>query len=286
MYLAGNAIDYMFIDSNCEKLDFNCVLSAFGDYLNDYYLSYQEYFKQNVSDYDIIRDKLFSKGQGAISLSLSPKNEDLKKVASWLCDGFVKYDDVETRNTYINKAIAYFRQMLVEALGFAYLKKRPNLNLYVARWHNIEVFLREAIINNELLNLESCSDDWLAFEEMEELRTIWDLPDDPPDLSYLPKELKTDESVHYFENAVKKGFVSFSCGTFIWKESKQKLACFAKEMSDRLHLSGTMNGDGSYRTNWQLFENLFNVKNLRYSMGDMKKIKGNPHYDNIDEIFK
>lgn len=105
-----------------------------------------------------------------------------------------------------------------------------------------------------------------------------------PQAPQLPPELSTPEATGYFEKAIESELMD---SNYKWLKSKVLLACFAKEMSDRLKLGKGCTGDGVPRVNWKIFENLFGISNLRGALNDLKKTGADPLDINlVNDIFK
>ena len=80
----------------------------------------------------------------------------------------------------------------------------------------------------------------------------------------LPVELQTDEAIRYINKAKELGLISDNGQ---WQKGLQMLACFARDMSIRLH-----SGKGE-RIAWQPFEKYFGIEKnkLRLNYNDIQK---------------
>lgn len=104
----------------------------------------------------------------------------------------------------------------------------------------------------------------------------------------IPDELNTEESKKYLERAIKLGLMN---ERYEWLKGKQLCAYFASEMSKRLKLGkGIVGGkDGSTRTSWKPFEELFGIENgkLRQNMNDIQKTNVYPMgWELVDKVFE
>ncbi len=90
-----------------------------------------------------------------------------------------------------------------------------------------------------------------------------------------PDILNIDEAKRYFKKAINLGLMD---PNYNWLKGMQLLACFAREMSLRLHLGKGANSDGSPRISWKPFETLFNQPNgkLRSNYNDIQKTGQSP----------
>jgi len=96
----------------------------------------------------------------------------------------------------------------------------------------------------------------------------------------IPKELATQEAKVYLDKAIRLGLMDCN---YKWLKGKQMLACFAREMSLRLHL-----GKGE-RISWKPFETLFSIDagKLRLNYNDIQKTGQDPTESNlIDKVFE
>jgi len=96
----------------------------------------------------------------------------------------------------------------------------------------------------------------------------------------LPVELQTDEAIRYINKAKELGLISDNGQ---WQKGLQMLACFARDMSIRLHL-----GKGE-RIAWQPFEKYFGIEKnkLRLNYNDIQKTGQMPtEVYLIDKVFE
>lgn len=96
----------------------------------------------------------------------------------------------------------------------------------------------------------------------------------------LPVELQTDEAIRYIDKAKELGLISDNGQ---WQKGLQMLACFARDMSIRLHL-----GKGE-RIAWQPFEKYFGIEKnkLRLNYNDIQKTGQTPtEVYLIDKVFE
>lgn len=109
-----------------------------------------------------------------------------------------------------------------------------------------------------------------------EIRQIYSHPHRQPDVTkrdttpepqrlenLLQDGLKTDEAVNVFNKAIKADLIEVCGNGLKWKDTKQLLAYFAEKMSRKFELSKKLDKDGNLTTNWKIFENLFDVKDLK-----------------------
>ena len=107
----------------------------------------------------------------------------------------------------------------------------------------------------------------------------------------LPPELSTPEATGYFEKAIEAELMDCN---YKWLKTKVLLACFVKEMSDKLKLGKGYTSDGVPRVNWKIFENLIKLDGytpdtlkLRGSLNDLQKTGDEPLNINlVNDIFK
>ena len=92
----------------------------------------------------------------------------------------------------------------------------------------------------------------------------------------LPKELDTQIFKAILNRAKKAGFVEENAERHEWNGQKNELAWFAVKVSEKLSLSNRENSNGTKQTNWQPFEILFGVPNLRGAYNDMQKTGSSP----------
>lgn len=96
----------------------------------------------------------------------------------------------------------------------------------------------------------------------------------------LPVELQTDEAIRYIDKAKKLGLIDDNGH---WLKGLQMLACFARDMSIKLHL-----GKGE-RIAWQPFEKYFGIEKgrLRLNYNDIQKTGQTPtDIYLIDKVFE
>ena len=96
----------------------------------------------------------------------------------------------------------------------------------------------------------------------------------------LPTELQTDEAIRYIDKAKELGLISDNGQ---WQKGLQMLACFARDMSIRLHL-----GKGE-RMAWKPFEKYFGIEKdkLRLNYNDIQKTGQMPtEVYLIDKVFE
>lgn len=103
----------------------------------------------------------------------------------------------------------------------------------------------------------------------------------------LPNELDTDAFNRIIAKAIKAGFV---CDDYAWekRKSKQLAAYFAQEACKHLNIDVGVDKDGNKKTNWKIFEDIFNLKNLRGAKNDWMKLHTTFHptgYEIIDGFF-
>lgn len=96
-------------------------------------------------------------------------------------------------------------------------------------------------------------------------------------IDILPEQLKTDEAVKIFQQAIDAKLIEKTNEGLKWKERKQLLAYFATKLSDRFNLSTKLDKDGNKTTAWKPFEELFNEKE-----GTLKVAKQNWMRLNLD----
>lgn len=117
-----------------------------------------------------------------------------------------------------------------------------------------------------------------AFEKrLKEFACAYDYRAEP---KQIPPELATKEAEKYFDKAIELKLMD---SKYRWLKGFQMLACFAREMSVRLHL-----GKGE-RIAWKPFETLFNVPpgKLRLNYNDIQKTGQAPKESYlIDKIFQ
>lgn len=104
----------------------------------------------------------------------------------------------------------------------------------------------------------------------------------------LPKELRADEAVKVFLNAMDAQLITLSPNGLMWNDSKQLLAYFATRMSDKFNLSTTLDKDGNKTTAWKPFETLFNVQDLKGAKQNWMRLntKFEPNgFEKVDALF-
>lgn len=104
----------------------------------------------------------------------------------------------------------------------------------------------------------------------------------------LPKELRADEAVKVFLNAMDAQLITLSPNGLMWNDSKQLLAYFATRMSDKFKLSTTFDKDGNKTTAWKPFETLFNVQDLKGAKQNWMRLntKFEPNgFEKVDALF-
>lgn len=115
------------------------------------------------------------------------------------------------------------------------------------------------------------------------LRNLLEIMADPQQVQAstpLPVELQTDEAIRYIDKANKLGLIDDNGH---WLKGLQMLACFARDMSIKLHL-----GKGE-RIAWQPFEKYFGIAKgrLRLNYNDIQKTGQTPtDIYLIDKVFE
>ena len=105
----------------------------------------------------------------------------------------------------------------------------------------------------------------------------------------LPDGLNTNEAKQIFQRAIAVRIIEGTEQGYKWKGTKQLLAYFAEQMSNKFNLSGKLDKEGNTTVSWKPFEDLFGVANLRSAKNDWMKVntKFTPNgYGQIDDILK
>lgn len=144
------------------------------------------------------------------------------------------------------------------------LDESPDVDrvLYIEKVENVNGLVQESIrgMKGDLLN-------------------IWG-GNPTPEAQQMPIELETPEAKKYLDKAIKLGLMDCN---YKWLKGLQMLACFAREMSLRLHL-----GKGE-RISWKPFEVLFSIDagKLRLNYNDIQKTGQAPIESYlIDKVFE
>ena len=117
-------------------------------------------------------------------------------------------------------------------------------------------------------------------EQTQEATNTDSLAVEQPEPQQTTQELATPEAKTYFDKAIELGLMN---KFYNWLKGLQMLACFAREMSLRLHL-----GKGE-RISWKPFETLFLIEpgKLRLNYNDIQKTGQDPkESDLIDKVFE
>lgn len=91
-----------------------------------------------------------------------------------------------------------------------------------------------------------------------------------------------------FNKAIKADLIEVCGNGLKWKDTKQLLAYFAEKMSRKFELSKKLDKDGNLTTNWKIFENLFDVKDLKDAKQNWMRlnIKFEPKgVEKVDALF-
>lgn len=100
----------------------------------------------------------------------------------------------------------------------------------------------------------------------------------------FPDELNTEQAKKYFAKAIEAGLMNEQ---YKWAKSKALLACFCREMSNKLNLSKATKDDGGKYVKWKPFEMLFGYRNLKLDLNQIKQTGENPKgIEIVDSIFK
>ena len=100
----------------------------------------------------------------------------------------------------------------------------------------------------------------------------------------FPDELNTEQAKKYFAKAIEVGLMNEQ---YKWAKSKALLACFCREMSNKLNLSKATKDDGGKYVKWKPFEMLFGYRNLKLDLNQIKQTGENPKgIEIVDSIFK
>ena len=109
--------------------------------------------------------------------------------------------------------------------------------------------------------------------------------------SILPDELKTDEAIKIFQNAIDAGLINIGTNKLEWTGKKLLLAYFAYKCSEKLSL-GKKLYESVIETRWKPFETVFGENNLKSAKNDYEKT-GKTFYEDspdssgkIDRLFK
>ena len=114
---------------------------------------------------------------------------------------------------------------------------------------------------------------------------LGDDQDKQPKPQQIPTELDTPEAKVYLDKAIELGVMD---SNYNWRRTKQLLAYFAEQMSNRLNLSNKLDKDGNTTIAWKPFENLFGVSDLKGAKQNWMRIntKFEPTgFEEIDKIF-
>lgn len=112
-----------------------------------------------------------------------------------------------------------------------------------------------------------------------------DQDEQQPQPQQIPTELDTPEAKVYLDKAIELGVMD---SNYNWRRTKQLLAYFAEQMSNRLNLSNKLDKDGNTTIAWKPFENLFGVSDLKGAKQNWMRIntKFEPTgFEEIDKIF-
>lgn len=104
----------------------------------------------------------------------------------------------------------------------------------------------------------------------------------------LPKELKADEAVEVFQNAIDAQLITNSPEGLKWNDTKQLLAYFATKVSDKFNLTTKLDKDGNKTTDWKTFETLFEQKGLKGAKQNWMRLntKFEPTgFEKVDALF-
>lgn len=116
-----------------------------------------------------------------------------------------------------------------------------------------------------------------------------DTPPEPQRLENLLQDgLETDEAVNVFNKAIKADLMEVCGNGLKWKGTKQLLAYFAEIISRKFELSKKLDKDGNLTTNWKIFENLFDVKDLKDAKQNWMRLntKFEPTgFEKVDALF-
>ena len=201
---------------------------------------------KNLSDKEFI--KLYAEGE--------VNKNDLIKYIQTICDIKALYGELlEACNTY-NKSELIFSPDLSEIVGETGMSDYDNLRY--RRVCDARGFVEEIL---GLYKIEGNQ----STKPQQELIDI------------LPEQLKTDEAVKIFQQAIDAKLIEKTNEGLKWKETNQLLAYFATKLSDRFNLSTKLNKDGNKTTAWKPFEELFNLKE-----GTLKVAKQNWMRLNLD----
>lgn len=105
----------------------------------------------------------------------------------------------------------------------------------------------------------------------------------------LPQELRTDDAVKVFQNAIDAKLITHSPEGLKWNDTKQLLAYFATKVSNEFNLTTKLDKDGNKTTSWKPFENLFKVQELKTAKQNWMRLntKFEPTgFEKVDALFK
>lgn len=108
------------------------------------------------------------------------------------------------------------------------------------------------------------------YPEPQPENAVQEIPQNIKDI--LPEKLQKDDAVSIFKKAIDAQMVKFDGKSLVWKGTKQLLAYFAQQMSERFTLSVKLDKDENKTTDWKTFETLFNQKKLKQAKQNWMRV--------------